>query len=447
MKGLVLIYLVTAFGSIAALRKPAIGLYVYVGFAVLRPQAIFGFAGDMSGISLYVGIATLIGWALNGFGALNLGRGKVIVLALLAFFAWSALSAVQATNTFLAYDSLMTMAKFVMPFFIGVTILDSEQRSKAMLWIIVLAQGYQAFELNLAYVRGYNLAGDGFGGMDNNCLGVALVSTIGPAIALGIGANKWYHRAVAGVCAALILHATLLTFSRGAMVGLLAVGLSAFIIMPKRPKYLAVLTLAVLVAIRLTGPQLMERYASSFSDESERDASAESRLDLWADCLKIANDRPLFGVGPANFQVVSADLGWAEGKQAHSVWMQTAAEVGYPGVLLLFSFFAITVVKLWPLARARQTPENRYQVAVASGIIMSIAGFAIGGQFVSLGGLEIPYYTAMIGAVLIKAAAVKPAAIAVDATRSVGNASAAPRAPRPVRPAVGVARTAPVQRT
>ena len=39
---------------------------------------------------------------------------------------------------------------------------------------------------------------------------------------------------------------------------------------------------------------------------------------------------------------------------------------------------------------------------VASGIIMSLVGFAVAGQFVSLGGLEIPYYVAMIGVVLLK---------------------------------------------
>ena len=44
------------------MRSPLIGLFVYVGFAVLRPQFIWGWAGDFGGISLYVGVATLIGW-------------------------------------------------------------------------------------------------------------------------------------------------------------------------------------------------------------------------------------------------------------------------------------------------------------------------------------------------------------------------------------------------
>ena len=76
MKGLILIYLITVLGSIAAIRKPIIGLFIYVGFAVLRPQFIWGFAGDFSGISLYVGIATLIGWVFSGLGSKKIGPGK-----------------------------------------------------------------------------------------------------------------------------------------------------------------------------------------------------------------------------------------------------------------------------------------------------------------------------------------------------------------------------------
>lgn len=428
MKGLILIYGVVGLGSIAALRSPIIGLFIYVGFAVLRPQGIWGWAGDLSGISLYVGIATLVGWLFQGFGTRSLGRGKTIVIALGVFFVWAAFSAVQAANTDIAYDSLITMAKFVMPFLIGVTVLETEEHSRWMLWVIVLAQGYVGFEMNLAYMKGYNLAGEGFAGMDNNCFGVALVSTVGPALALVLGAKKMWERVLGTAAAALMLHTILLTFSRGALVGLLVVGATAFIIMPKRPKYVAALALALIVGVRFTGPQLAERYSSAFASGDERDSSSESRLDLWKDCFDIAIGRPLFGVGPANFPVVAKDRGFTEGKQAHSVWMQTMAENGFPGVAFLFIFFSLTVIKLWPLARMKQTPENRYTVAVATGIITSIVGFMVAGQFVSLAGLEIPYYTAMVGVVLLKSSAKPSSAEPVIATPVVRTS--APRMPR-----------------
>jgi hypothetical protein len=129
--------------------------------------------------------------------------------------------------------------------------------------------------------------------------------------------------------------------------------------------------------------------------------------------------------------------------------MQSAAEVGAPGVLLLLSFFVIAVLKLWPVARARPTPENRYEVAVASGAIMCIAGFAVAGQFVSLGGLETPYYVTMVGVALLKGAvpaSVRPAA-APQPIRTVIASSGSRALAGPARPAVGAVRHAPIQRT
>jgi O-antigen ligase len=247
--------------------------------------------------------------------------------------------------------------------------------------------------------------------MDNNCLGVSLVTVIGPAIALALTNADWRLRALAGASTALILHATLLTFSRGAMVGLLGVGLTAFFILPKRPTYIGAMVLVALLAVRYTGPELAARYATAFLSSEEGGDEGEGRIDLWKDCLKAMASRPLLGVGPHNWRVVAASYGWTEGKSAHSVWMETAAELGAPGVLALLTFFAWGVLRLWPLARAKITPETRYQVAAAAGIVMGIAGFAIAGQFVSLAGLEVPYYLTMVGVAMIKMKA-QPAAAA-----------------------------------
>ena len=106
-------------------------------------------------------------------------------------------------------------------------------------------------------------------------------------------------------------------------------------------------------------------------------------------------------------------------------------------MLALVLFFGIAVVKLWPIARARLTEENRSQIAVASGIVMSIIGFAVAGQFVSLSGLEIPYYTTMIGVVLLKQNAALKSATAASPLHQVAPARM-PSARTPVRPAVAM---------
>ncbi len=402
MKGLIVTYLVTAVASVGALRDPLIGLYAYVAFAVLRPQFIFSWAGDMSGLSLYLGVALLAGWAFNGFGSWRIARARAVVVMLFTYTACYIVSAALAEFKDASYIAVLELLKIVLPFCVGLTMLETEQQWKRLLWVIVLSQGYVGFEQNLNYLRGYNTAAVGFGGMDNNCFGVSLVTVLGLSIGMGLTSRKWWERAAAGSCAALILHTTLLTYSRGAMVGMLVVGTTAFIALPKRPKYIAWMLVAVLVAARFTGPQLLARYSTAFASSDERDGSAESRLDLWRDTLKVIAAQPLLGVGPANWRLIASRFGWAEGKSAHSVWMETAAEVGVPGTLALFCFFAIATIRLWPLARAEVTDANHYEVGAAIGVILAVAGFASSGQFVSVVGLEAPYYIVMVGAAVLK---------------------------------------------
>jgi probable O-glycosylation ligase (exosortase A-associated) len=402
MKGWLLTQLVVWAGTFAAVRYPLIGLNVYMGLAVLRPQFIFGFAGDLTGLSLIVGLAVIIGWALQGFGSWRTRGAKPIVLSFLAFVLWFVLSSLTALEPDRSYSALFEFAKLAMPFLIGLTLMAGEKDWRPTLWTLVLCQGYVGLEQNINYlIKGFNTAGEGFGGMDNNCFGVSLVTTLGPAVALMLCTKKWYARAAAGLSAAFILHTIMLTYSRGAMLGLLTVGATAFVILPTKPRYIGALVLTALVAAYFTGPQLLARYKSTFASERDRDSSAESRFDLWRDCLQVVGDYPITGVGPANWRVVAARYGWPPGKSAHSVWMETAAEMGLPGTLFLFFFFAFGVVKLWPIARSPITDENRNEVILATGVVLAIVGFMVSGQFVSVPGLEVPYYFVMLGAAML----------------------------------------------
>jgi O-antigen ligase len=402
MKGLILTYILAALSGLGSLRYPVIGVMAYIFFGVLRPRFIFGFAGQITDVSFWVGVAMLIGWAFSGLGTWRMGRARPVVVALTVYVVWFLLASALALAPATAFTQLDPLVKLLMPVVVGLTVLNDDTNQRRMFWTIVLAQAYVGFEMNLSYLKGFNAAAEGFGGMDNNFFGASLVSTLGPAIALGISSRTWYERATAYTAVALILHTTLLTFSRGAMVGMLAVGAVGFVMIPKSPRFLVAAALVTILAVRFTGPQLMARYATAFASEEERDGSAESRVELWRDCIKVIAAYPIFGVGPANWRIIAKNYGWSEGKSAHSVWMESAAEVGLPGAAALLFFFCLAALKLWPIARERITDENRYQVAIATGVVLSVVGFVVAGQFVSAPGLEPPYYLVMVGAALLK---------------------------------------------
>src|SRR5262245_58288449 len=149
MKGLILVYLLAGIGTIGALRFPLIGLYVYVLLATLRPQFIFGFAGNFANLSVYVGVALLIGWAFKGFGSWRFGQARSVVAAFLLFFFWFIVSATQALNTEGSYLAVQELAKMALPFIAGATLMKDEKDWRPLLWTIVVAQGYVSFEQNL----------------------------------------------------------------------------------------------------------------------------------------------------------------------------------------------------------------------------------------------------------------------------------------------------------
>ena len=145
-----------------------------------------------------------------------------------------------------------------------------------------------------------------------------------------------------------------------------------------------------------------------FTDSSDRDTSAQSRVDLWGDCWDSMLKRPVLGIGPDHWPLIAAEYGWPDGKEAHSLWMQTGAEMGFPGLILLMSFYGVCVVRLWPLAKESRTDVDPLIRGMARMVIAALVGFAASAQFVSLEALEVPYYIALIGAGVLKLTSTQP---------------------------------------
>ena len=188
------------------------------------------------------------------------------------------------------------------------------RKLKQIAWVITLSQGYVAYELNMAYLGGFNRIREiGFGGMDNNSAAIGLVCTTALALFLSLGAQDWKQMAAASASALFIGHAVLLSNSRGGMLALIITGTAAFLFIPKKPKHYVGLLLAVIVGLRLSGPQVQERFMTIFAGEEERDASADSRIDLWTACLDVMVKNPVTGLGPNHWKLVAHEYGFTQG--------------------------------------------------------------------------------------------------------------------------------------
>jgi probable O-glycosylation ligase (exosortase A-associated) len=409
MKGVIFTYVLAFGGSALALFDPFIGLLVYIAFAILKPEAMWYWQfADTGGLhfSRFVAIALLIGWTLQGFGRWNFGKGWAIVLSLVLFMVWSFLGVFLAKDPALAWKYIDPMTKIVIPFVVGMTLIDSVAKLKQLTWTIVVSLGYVAFELNLSYYQGTNRVLEDFAGLDNNSIAIMMVSGVGLAFFLGLHTPRWWQKLIAFGCAGLITHVVLFSFSRGGMLALIITGFVSLVLIllipKKKPFHVVAVFLGGIAGARLAGPKVLERFATVFSDPAKRDFSAQSRLLLWQNCWECMLRSPLFGLGPGHWPTVAHEFGWPPGKEAHSLWMQVGAENGFPGLVFLGLFYLLCVIRLLPLARERVSAADPWLPYFARMIIASLVGFAISAQFVSLMHLEVPYYIVLVGAGVLK---------------------------------------------
>ncbi len=406
MKGLLFTYALTYGGALVSLVRPFHGLLIYICFAIIRPTSLWHWSVPSDGsYSRIVAIALLVGWLMNGLGEWRLGKGAAMVVAFLGFFGWAIVSATTAVaDSSLAFGQVEEYAKILLPFLVGMTMIHSPRQVKQLAWVLVLSHGYLAYEFNLMYYTSpfFDPNDWMFAGLDRNGIAITMVTAAGLAFFLGLDAVRSWQRWLCFALAGLMVHVVLFSMSRGGMLAVVATGVVSFVLIPKRPKTVAVFALAIVVGLSLAGPAVVERFQHTFEDEKDRDASAQGRVELWSACAGVIMAEPVTGIGPLNWRLVAHNYGFPVGKDAHSMWLHVGAEMGVPGLAFLVAFYGLCIFRLWPLARARRKDVDEWTATVARMTIAALAGFAVSAQFVSVQGVELPYYIVLLGAATLK---------------------------------------------
>jgi probable O-glycosylation ligase (exosortase A-associated) len=404
MKGLIFTYVLTYGGAVISLFNPYYGFLIYTCFTIVKPPALWYWSVPPGPYVRIIAVALLVGWGLNGFGNWRFGRGRGMVFALIGFFLWSLASAVTARDQYVAWDFEELLAKIVLPLVAGITMMDSVKRLKQFIWVIVLSQGYLAYDLNMSYFNGYNrLREEGFGWVDNNSVAISIVACLGPALFLGLHTKNWFGKAAAFGAAAFMGHAVLISFSRGGMLAVIVTVATAFMLVPRKPVHYLLLVTGALIGLQLAGPEVRARFATTFASEQERDSSAQSRIQLWENMFDLTLKNPVLGAGPRHWPLYAeSDYDWGYRKEGHSLWLQIGSELGFPGLFLLMAFYGLCVVRLWPLTREWYPANDPWFRYFARMIVAGVVGFAVAAQFVSLYQEEVPYFLATLGAGVLK---------------------------------------------
>jgi probable O-glycosylation ligase (exosortase A-associated) len=270
-----------------------------------------------------------------------------------------------------------------------------------------------------------------FIGGDNE-IGLALIMTIPLLRYLQLNMTNVLLRFAMWPAMLLTAIAVVGSQSRGALLGIVAMG--AFLWLKSRNKFVTLLmgALAAALILAIMPPQWFERMESIKT--YEQDASVMGRFNAWHMAFNLAKSKPLGG-GFETFQRSMFAIYAPEPDRvhdAHSIYFEVLGEHGFVGLAL----FLLLGLMTWRTAssiigQARGHPEKRWAADLAAMVQVSLVGYAAGGAFLGLAYFDF-YYTLIAVVVLTKTVLIAQQAPAGSESGPViaGSIAGRPLAPR-----------------
>ena len=380
--------LVTATLATVTLRRPEVGIAAWF---VLLSLGTFGTFGDSPWV-------VSLGWATFLFGVAIVrapaegrhgGSMPPAALPLLVLLVLTGTQAVLTPSLGAAVPVVRVLVTGTLLFFaIALTV-----RSRSQVMWVLSGVAVQAAILGVVAMWEWRNGGSEVGFITDtgalvgrvtagfghpNALGGFLVLLVPLIAGAALLTRRW--RLLFVGAAILAVTGVYLTFSRGALLGLVAVPL---VLLGFR-RSLLVAPLLLVLALTLTPDLLQERFATS----SVQGPEAATRVDIWRTAASIWAADPVLGAGPGSFPERYATVR-VPGKQylpstqfeppphAHNLGLQALAEQGIIGLAALLAVLSTAVLTLM---RARGSPQPWVRVTVLA-LLAALVAFAVHNVF------------------------------------------------------------------
>ncbi len=275
-----------------------------------------------------------------------------------------------AVNNYWAFQRFYEMAITFIAYLGIVNIIDDNEKYRKLIkfWIIIF--------IFLAVIGILN-KGVGVGGFigDENDFCMAINMTL-PFALFGIfSANKKTNKIYYLVITCLFL-ASILTYSRGGFVGLVAVMIYCWLRSNKKVALGIVIGLLVIFALIAAPSSYWDRVRSISTEykditETERQyGTGGQRIYAWKIGWRIFLDNPIVGVGQGNYPwhvgKTEDEMGvqWQErslaGRAAHSLYFTLLPELGLIGTFLFASMIGLSLNDLFYIKKVLKNQKNIY---------------------------------------------------------------------------------------
>lgn len=292
-----------------------------------------------------------------------------------------------AKDQYASVDQIVVIAKAFVILLVVVYSIQSQASWKWAIWLIILSTTLLAALSSYQVITGS--FDQTFWGLatvtpdatqmrlsgpvgDPNFYGQILAAGLPLALYRTIDERERVLKWIAGGSAILLVFAILNTYSRGAFLAMVVTLVLIAIERRVKPTFLIWVALATFVVVRSWPIGLTERIETLSILVSRDDAAVRSegsfrgRTSEMVSGLHMFTEHPLLGVGIGNYETHYQDyasrLGLeqrTEDRQAHSLYLEVAAETGLLGLLALGSLFVGLLIGFAQARRKSRTLDRR----------------------------------------------------------------------------------------
>lgn len=431
------------FGSVPIiLARPWIGIIMWSWVSYMNPHRMipWGMMYTMP-VAMIIGVATLVGWVLCKEDR-RLEKNAVTVLMIMLVF-WAGVTTIFALEADFAVYKLNQFFKTILMTIVALTLIKSQKRFDVFVWVAALSVGFFAFKGGIftAMTGGqFRVWGPPDTNiLDNNALAMATLMILPIMIYLAQTTKDRRIRYGMYVCAFFSLISVIGSYSRGAFVGLAAVGFAMWWRSGKKNKLIfgTVASIAVVIGIALLPQKWLDRMDTI--QNYEQDESATGRLEIWGHGIRIANDRPLIGGGFGAFDHEQTYLRLSpemiQRRNVHSIYFEMLGTQGYVGLIIFLSLGLAGLRMTGKISRQTAgVPGLEKEHKFAEMVHLSLVAYAVCGAFLNLSTWDL--YYALLAMIVMQYSLLqkKLATGPVAATEQVQEAAALPEATRPALP-------------
>ncbi|MDN4053746.1 putative O-glycosylation ligase, exosortase A system-associated [Massilia sp. YIM B02763] len=391
-------------------KRPAIGALLFTWISLMNPHRLAYGAAYSFPFAAVVAAVTALATLMSKEKKMP---WTPVTITLVLFYCWMNVSTLVALEPELVWLEWDRVTKTFFMVAITLMVINTEKDLKLFVWIVALSLGIYGLKgglFTLASGGHYRVYGpDGSYIAENNSMALALVTTL-PLIwyLRSLVKNRWIGLGLAAV-AILSAVSAMGSYSRGALLGGVAMLLFLWLKSPKKlPTALAVIAMGALVAVAM--PDAWYERMNTIENYQE-DGSAMGRINAWHFAVNIATTHLLGG----GFNVFSKRqfLLYAPNPTdyhvAHSIYFQVLGDQGFVGLalFLLLMFFAWrTGTRIIRFCKDR--PDLKWASDLARMSQVSVIGYAVSGAFLSLAYFDLYYDIIIILVLLEKILMLKP---------------------------------------